>query len=148
MLMNRLTHSFLILITSLLVLITTSTDAQIKPAKFGKGFNIEGVDSTFSLRIGFRFQSLIIADWSLSDEAQGFTSANDVNAFVRRSRLKFDGWAHTPRLKYKLELALSNRDNGGGGNLSEFGNAANIILDAHLTYNFYCLLYTSDAADE
>jgi hypothetical protein len=129
--------SSIVILVTLLLLLNTSLSAQIKPAKFGKGFNIDGVDSTFALRIGFRFQTLIVADWSLSDEAQGFTSANDVNAFIRRSRLKFDGWAHTPRLKYKLELALSNRDNGGGANLSEFGNAANIILDAHLTYNFY-----------
>jgi len=113
------------------------TSAQFIPAKFGKGLNIEGVDSTFQLKIGFRFQNLIVADWSLAGEAQGFEASNDLTALVRRSRLKFDGWAYSPRLKYKLELSLSNRDNGGGGNKDEFGNAANIILDAHITYNFW-----------
>ena len=107
------------------------------PAKFGKGLNIKGVDSTFQLKIGFRFQSLIVADWFLADSEEGYMADNDVTALIRRSRLKFDGWAHNPRLKYKLELALSNRDNGGGGDLDKFGNAANIILDANLTYNFY-----------
>ena len=111
--------------------------AQFIPAKFGKGLQVEGKDSTFQLKIGFRFQNLIIADWSLEDVDAGFDSSRDFNAFVRRSRLKFDGWAYTPKLKYKLELALSNRDNGGGGNSDDFNNAANIILDAHITYNFY-----------
>lgn len=119
------------------LLLSSSLSGQIIPAKFGKGLRINGVDSTFYLKVGFRFQNLIVADWSLADEAQGYTSSNDVDAFVRRSRLKFDGWAYTPRLQYKLELSLSNRDNGGGGDLSEFGNAANTILDAHVTYNFY-----------
>ena len=120
-----------------MMLIVTPTQAQIIPAKFGKGLQIKGVDSTFQLKIGFRFQNLITADWSLEDSDAGLDADSDYNAIVRRSRLKFDGWAYTPKLKYKLELALSNRDNGGGGNQSEFNNAANIILDAHVTYNFY-----------
>ncbi len=128
----------LIAFLSLVFLISThQLDAQFIPKKFGKGLNIQGQDSTFYLKLGFRFQNLIVADWDLADEAMGFTAGNDVNAFVRRSRLKFDGWAFTPKLKYKLELSLSNRDNGGGGNKDEFGNAANTILDAHVTYNFY-----------
>ena len=128
--------STLTVIALFIVLLQTNASAQFMPAKFGKGLNINGLDSTFQLKIGFRFQNLIVADWSLADDTQGYTAANDVTAQVRRSRLKFDGWAYTPKLKYKLELALSNRDNGGGNN-SNFGNAANIILDAHVTYTFY-----------
>ena len=56
---------------------------------------------------------------------------------IRRSRLKFDGWAVNPNLKWKLELALSNRDNGGGATLSEFNRAANIVLDAYVDWNFW-----------
>ena len=121
----------------LFLIISTPLSGQFVPAKFGKGLRFNGVDSSFYLKLGFRFQNLIVADWDLADEAESYTAANDVNAFVRRSRLKFDGWAFTPKLQYKLELSLSNRDNGGGGNKSEFGNAANTILDAHVTYNFY-----------
>lgn len=121
----------------ILICFSNPVSSQMVAAKFGKGININGIDSTFKLKIGFRFQNLMVADWSLADEAQGYTGSTDVTAMVRRSRLKFDGWAHSPKIKYKLELALSNRDNGGGGNSSEFGNAANIILDAHITYNFF-----------
>ena len=135
--MVQRTHYSVASLFLLFFFVLTSVSAQIKPSKFGKGLNVDGVDSTFQLKIGFRFQSLIVADWSLADDAEGYTADNDVTALIRRSRLKFDGWAHTPRLKYKFELALSNIDNGGGGDLEEFGNAANIILDAHLTYNFF-----------
>jgi len=128
---------FRVTVSVLLLFVYSQVSAQFIPKKFGKGLNIQGVDSTFYLKLGFRFQNLLVADWDLADEALGYTSANDVNAFVRRSRLKFDGWAFTPKLKYKLELSLSNRDNGGGGDKDEFGNAANTILDAHVTYNFY-----------
>ncbi len=133
--MNKL---FLLTVLALfLMFIVSPAQAQIIPGKFGKGLRINGVDSTFQLKIGFRFQNLITANWDLADDDLGFNASSDVNAFVRRSRLKFDGWAYTPKLKYKLELALSNRDNGGGGDKDEFNNAANIILDAHITYNFY-----------
>lgn len=126
-----------ILMLTFFTLTLTTTSAQIIPAKFGKGLRINGVDSTFQLKIGFRFQNLITSDWALEDVDAGYTASNDINAIVRRSRLKFDGWAYTPKLKYKLELSLSNRDNGGGGDDDRFGNAANIILDAHVTYNFW-----------
>jgi len=120
-----------------IILCSTPLMSQFIPAKFGNGLLVQGVDSTFQLTIGFRFQNLLMASWSLADETQNYTASSNYDAQVRRARLKFDGWAHTTKLTYKLELALSNRDNGGGGDRDEFGNAANIILDAHLTYNFY-----------
>jgi hypothetical protein len=115
-------------------------NAQLSAPKFGKGLQITGQDSSFYLKIGARFQNLVIADWSLEDTEAGYEPDVDVTAMVRRSRLKFDGWITNPKLKYKLELALSNRDNGGGNN-SNFGNAANIILDAYVQYTFYKKMY-------
>ena len=53
---------------------------------------------------------------------------------IRRSRLKAEGWALSPKFSYKVELALSNRDIKGGSK-TEFGNTANIILDAVLKYH-------------
>jgi len=117
------------------VVLSINTQAQIKAPKFGKGIQFEGADDTYYLKVGLRFQNLVTADWSLADESEGYEADFNANALVRRSRLKFDGWAVSPKLKYKLELALSNRDNGGG-NIDEFGNAANIILDAIVSWNF------------
>ena len=126
----------IVLFTLIFVAIALPASAQFKSGKFGKGLRFEGADSTFYLKVGFRFQNLLTSEWDLADEAAGYEAGNEVNLMVRRSRLKFDGWAYTPKLKYKLELALSNRDNGGGDN-PDFGNAANIILDAWVMYNFY-----------
>lgn len=126
----------MVVVLGLILGFTPTMTAQLSVPKFGKGLQIMAKDSSFYLRIGGRFQNLVVADWSLEDTDAGYEKDVDVTALVRRSRLKFDGWVHSPKLKYKLELALSNRDNGGGTN-GNFGNAANIILDAYVQYNFY-----------
>lgn len=117
-------------------LLAGSLKAQITVGKFGSGIKLMAEDSSYYMKIGLRFQNLITADWSLEDESEGYAGDFEANAMVRRSRLKFDGWALNKRLRYKVELSLSNRDNGGG-NIDEFGNAANIILDAAISYKFY-----------
>jgi len=108
--------------------------AQILTEKFGKGIQFEGKDSTFYLRLGIRFQNQFSATWSGID---GNTYEDFDAAFVtRRSRIKLDGWAYSPKFTYKLELALSNRDQSGG-NTKEFSNAPNYVLDASIAWNFY-----------
>ena len=96
--------------------------------KFGKGlFNLVGKDSTWTMKIGTRMQFLAIANFE--DGA-----STESNFLVRRARLKFDGFAFSPKLKYKMELGLSNRDISGA---SEFtSNAPRYILDAVIKYNF------------
>jgi hypothetical protein len=54
---------------------------------------------------------------------------------IRRSRLKFDGYAVSPKLQYKLELGLSNRDMSGVSSFT--GNTPRYVMDAVLKYNFY-----------
>jgi hypothetical protein len=54
---------------------------------------------------------------------------------VRRARLKFNGFAFTPKLKYKLELGLSNRDISGASEYTS--NAPRYILDAVIKWNFH-----------
>lgn len=111
-------------------------NAQIVAPKFGSGLQISGQDSSFYMKIGLRFQTLYLAEWDITDNGLSSTDNTSSRLFIRRSRLKFDGWAVTPKLKYKCELSLSNRDNGGG-NSSRYSNAANTILDASVTWNFY-----------
>ena len=99
--------------------------------KFGKGlFNLVGKDSTWSMKIGLRFQTLATSSW---DASNGLS--NPASSFlIRRSRLKFDGFAYSPKLKYKLELGLSNRDQSGASEYTS--NAPRYILDAVLKWNF------------
>ena len=105
-------------------------NAQETPSpKFGKGlFNLVGQDSSWTMKIGARMQFLGIAVWEEGESSK-------TNFLVRRARLKFDGFALTPKLKYKIELGLSNRDMSGA---SEFtSNSPRYILDAVMKWNFY-----------
>ncbi len=96
--------------------------------KFGKGlFNLVGKDSTWTMKIGVRMQFLATSNW---EDGQ----SNESNFLVRRSRLKFGGYAFTPKLKYKLELGLSNRDISGASPFTS--NAPRYILDAVMKWNF------------
>lgn len=114
----------------------TCLNAQAIVPKFGKGIQITAQDSSFYLNVGFRFQTLMQHDWNMVDDKFSSLEDHSSRLFIRRSRLKFAGWALSPKLKYKSELALSNRDNGGG-NSSRYNNAANIILDAAMEWNFH-----------
>ncbi len=123
------------LISSLVIVfffVTKNTTAQVTAPKFGSGIHVLANDSSFYLKLGFRFQNLHVSEWKISD---GTLNDYQANFLVRRSRLKFDGWIHNSKLKYKLEIGLSNRDIGSQGD--EFRNANNLILDASLSYNFY-----------
>ncbi len=96
--------------------------------RFGKGVNFTASDSSMSMKFSARFQTLFVAQKPLSDN-----SSIEKEMMVRRFRLKFDGFAFTPKLEYKIELALSNRDIGPL--ISQTGNAANIVLDAVVKYH-------------
>jgi hypothetical protein len=99
--------------------------------KFGKGlFNLIGQDSTWSMKVGLRFQSLATSKW----DANNGVSNPESSMLIRRSRLKFDGFAFSPKLKYKVELGLSNRDQSGASIYTS--NASRQILDAVLKWNF------------
>ena len=99
--------------------------------KFGKGlFNLIGKDSSFSMNVSARMQMLGTSNWDVNNGLSNPTS----NLLVRRARLKFSGFAYSPKLKYKLELGLSNRDIGKA---SLFTNEApKYILDAVVKWNF------------
>ncbi len=101
--------------------------------KFGKGFVIMAKDSSFKMRAAMRFQNLFIVESPIVNDEVKFDQASS-NFLVRRARLKFDGYAYSPKLEYKVELGLSNRDIS---NISpETRNAPGIILDALLKWKF------------
>ncbi|MCP9199401.1 OprO/OprP family phosphate-selective porin [Gramella sp. GC03-9] len=106
---------------------------ELGDMKFGKGLlNFTAKDSSFSLKFAPRIQFRSETTWNYNGDA--FEDA-DQAFFIRRARLKFDGWALTPKLKYKIELGLSNFDIGGASVYTN--NAPRYILDAVLKWNFY-----------
>ncbi|MGE0587834.1 MAG: porin [Cyclobacteriaceae bacterium] len=107
-----------------------STLAQDKTSSsFGKGIRIAAKDSSFTMKFSTRIQTLY--DGRLNLETNDY---ND-RFMTRRARLKFDGFAYSPKLVYKIELAVASTDIAGGDS-NEFGNTSRIILDAVLKWNF------------
>jgi phosphate-selective porin OprO/OprP len=122
-----------ILIVCLAFTLFNVTAQETNAPKFGKGlFNLVGKDSAFTMKIGARMQFLSTNNWTIED---GSLNNPETNFSVRRARLKFNGFAFSPKLKYKIELGLSNRDLSGA---SEFtSNAPRYILDAVVKWNFH-----------
>ena len=79
---------FKVLLISLSMVICFSAVAQETNApKFGKGlFNLVGKDSTWSMKVGMRFQSLATSSWGVN----GGLNNPAASMLIRRSRLKFD----------------------------------------------------------
>ncbi len=123
-------------IYAVLVCVLTSFNLysqEISDTKFGKGLiNFTAKDSSFSVKFAPRIQFRSQTSWDYDGE----NYEGPEQAFlIRRARLKFDGWALTPKLKYKLELGLSNNDIAGANVFTR--NAPRYILDAVLKWNFY-----------
>ena len=113
---------------------TIVCDAQITAPKFGDGIRITAADSSFYMKAGFRFQTLYTGEWRKNEGEPSFDHISH-SFLIRRSRLKFDGWVLSPKVAFKAEIALTNRDQSGG-NAPEFRNAPNTILDASIEYKF------------
>lgn len=107
---------------------------EVTENTFGKGiFNIIAKDSTYSMKFAARFQSLYTGQWDFpGNEVLG---NGESNFLIRRSRLKFEGFAFSPKLEYKVEVGLSNRDISGASIYTH--NAPRMLLDAVLKWNFH-----------
>lgn len=129
--MNSLKTTLLLIFS----LITVSATAQETPSpKFGKGlFNLVGKDSTWTMKVGARMQFLATNSWNITPD--GNYSKPENSFLIRRARLKFSGFAYSPKLTYKIELGLSNNDIGGASKYTN--NAPRYILDAVVKWNFY-----------
>lgn len=121
------------ILTALLVCALFSLNAQeISDTKFGKGLiNFTAKDSSFSIKFAPRFQFRSTSSWDYDGNQY---ESPDHNFIIRRARLKFNGFAYSPKLKYKIELGLSNRDISGANDFNR--NTPRIILDAVVMWNF------------
>jgi phosphate-selective porin OprO and OprP len=101
--------------------------SQVPYFTFGKGLGITSPDSLFLMNIRFRMQNRVglqttsVSDWN----------PDDIEARVRRLRLRFDGYVYSPKLTYVLQLSFSRGDID-----FEDSGFPNIIRDAMVIYNF------------
>lgn len=115
-----------------LVLLSTAVCAQQIPSDisptpyfaYGKGLGIISPDSLFMLNIRFRIQNRLAIggfdDWNVED----------VEARVRRLRLRFDGFIYSPRLTYVIQLGFSRSDMDDGSGTGD----PQVIRDAMIIY--------------
>lgn len=118
---------------ALIILVYPScANAQLTKNSFGKGIKIKAEDESFEMKFSTRFQTLYVGELNL--ETDDYTD----QLLVRRARLKFDGYVFSPKLEYKIELGIANRDtrNSSGGGIPQNSGTANIILDAAIKYKF------------
>lgn len=109
----------------MLTCLTNISQAQAVKSSLGKGINFQAADSSMSVKMQFRFQSLFSGTTTLEENADWST-----NAMIRRSRLKFDGFVFNPKFRYKIELGLSNRDISPASDFEQVAQGSRIILDA------------------
>lgn len=90
---------------------------------FGRGLGMTSPDSLFQLNIRFRMQNR--AEFTEDEEGEA-----SIGAYVRRLRLRFDGYVGSPKFLYAIQLSFAPDDVGeiqDGGNL-------NVIRDAVIFY--------------
>ena len=108
---------------------------SVESKTFGKGFNFMTADTTASMKLHVRMQNLLEVGYNDFDDDQVKEHSN-VKFLVRRYRLKFGGFVLDKRLRYKMELGISNRDQGNSTNSLYNNSASNIVLDAVVKYKF------------
>ncbi|MEX0968744.1 MAG: porin [Bacteroidia bacterium] len=134
--MKNAPYSFAILLSVALFLIAGTTQGwsqNLVNSRFGQGLSVMAKDSSFLINAGFRFQNLFVYEVPAGEGGLDFSESH-TSWLVRRSRLKFDGFAYSPRLKYKLEIGMTNSDIAGASRYSR--NAPFLILDAVAQWNF------------
>lgn len=112
-----------------IALFSIHLSAQVSYPSVEKGLTIKSADEKVKMGLSFRIQSLA----SYENNTDGTDS--DMKGMIRRMRLKSKGYIYNPRFEYKLELALSNRDQGNGSNAAQNSSASNIVLDAVMKYH-------------
>lgn len=113
----------------LLVIAGSCFAQQVTPSPyftFGKGLGIISPDSLYLLNIRFRMQNRA----AFKTESSSDFSIDQVEARVRRLRLRFDGYIYNPRLTYLIQLSFTRAD-------MDFDDTGfpNIVRDAMVIYS-------------
>lgn len=124
--------TFTSIFVGIILVLPTMGQQTTQQASFGKGLlNYVASDSSFSVKFAPRMQARYQANSSFDGSNW---SAVDHSFLIRRARFKFDGWAVSPKLVYKMEFGLSNNDMSGSNSYTK--NAPRYILDAVVKWKF------------
>ena len=95
--------------------------------RFDKGLGFHSPDSSFGLNLRFRMQNRL----GISGLSGGDPVIENIDARIRRLRLRFDGYTKNDRITYYLQLSFSRSD-------QDWDNSGvpNIVRDAMVYYAF------------
>lgn len=96
---------------------------HVPDIEIGNGISFQPKNKSYKLTMRIRMQNLVDVDFNKKFEAQ------DIDARVKRLRLRFDGYIYTPKLTYLVQLGFSPYDMKTLPN----GNN-NIVRDAMIYY--------------
>lgn len=125
-----------ILIFTIFVLIGGKSNAQelsknMPSWSFKNGIGMVTPDSTFSLNFRFRMQNRA-AYYTVSEKD---FSASEIEARVRRLRMRIEGFVINPKITYYVQLSFSRGDmDWSVRDNSTFNNSPNIVRDAVVFY--------------
>ena len=118
----------ILLVSSLSLLAQEKTTPELS-ASFGKGISFTPADKSFSMKLNFRIQSLATYSHVIGEPG------GKPSLMIRRSRIKAGGYILSQKLKYKVELGLTNRDMESTQRGDDIDNPGP-ILDMVLRWNF------------
>ncbi|MEY3689055.1 MAG: hypothetical protein RIT37_617 [Bacteroidota bacterium] len=127
--MIRLLLSVFILLTLCSTLVASDKSMKVW-GSFGEGINFLPNDSSFSVKMRLRFQTQANGQFTPDPDPRNLRTA----AFIRRMRLRFEGFALNPNLQYKVQLNGSN-DDMESTRTPELDNPG-ILRDAVLQWTF------------
>jgi phosphate-selective porin OprO/OprP len=123
-----------LILSALLIICYLPSKAQTSKSptfNYNNGFGVVTPDSTFS--INFRFRTQLRAAYSSISQTD--LSASEIEARVRRLRLRFEGFVINPKLNYYIQLSFSRGDMDWVDNDNSAINfSPNIVRDAVVIY--------------
>lgn len=122
--MKYILTAFCLIVVSTCIAQVESDERPLISVSKGLSFS---QDSLFLLNMRFRMQNRI----GLRTNSTSDLSINDIEARVRRLRLRFDGFVGSPKLQYYIQLAFTRADQD-----FDNGGEAKIIRDAIVYYQF------------
>jgi len=131
LLTKRIASLFIFLILFSIKKSDAQTNAKMPSYNFSNGIGIVTPDSSFSLNFRFRMQ----ARSAYSTVSESDLSAAEIEARVRRLRMRLEGFVIDPKLNYFIQLSFSRGDMDWVDNdNSAINSSPNVVRDAVVIY--------------
>ena len=101
------------------------TSGPFEPLQFNNGISFLHPEEAYKVNVRFRMQNLV----EYTTRSISNPQPEKIDGQVRRLRLRFNGWAASPKLHFQLQLSFSRQD-------MDWPNSQwpNVVRDANISY--------------